>query len=80
VHRLRATRLFNNNNNNNFTVTQATPNRFIRQSEFPPCFLVLQGTTFRTRNLFIDILKIQTKVKGKTDPVRAMKECEGMDV
>jgi hypothetical protein len=55
-------------------VWRRASSRFIRQSEFPPCFLVLQGITFRTRNLFIDILKIQTKVKGKADTVHATKK------
>ena len=30
--------------------------------------------------MFIDILKRQSKVKGKADPVHVMKECEGMEV
>ena len=84
MHRHRARSLFNNNNNNNNnnvadSVAKAT--LFIRQSEFPLRFFGSSRYYFRDKKFtFIDILKRQTKVKGKAGSVHFMTECEGMEV
>jgi hypothetical protein len=83
VHRHRARSLFNNNNNNNNNVADgvAKATLFIRQSEFPLWFFGSSRYYFRDKKFtFVDILKRETKVKGKADPVHVMKECEGMEV
>ena len=48
---------------------------------FPLGFFGSSRHYFRDKKFtFIDILKRQTKVTGKADPMHFMKECEGLEV